>query len=211
MTKKDLQKEVKPFQYIWSDQHWGHKRILEYSKRPFKDLEDMTEQLIANYNSVVGPNDTCLWLGDCFFCGTEKAKEIMGRLQGKKILVVGNHDRNKSQMLKLGFDFVVDEMVLGLRGSRARFSHFPYWPKWYEVLYLKYKKLYSTLRYKDRRPPRVKGEILVHGHTHSDKLVNYKNKTICVCVEATEYKPLPIEKLEQAIDKIRQYHKKGSK
>lgn len=79
---------------IWftSDTHYGHKNILEYEPiaRPFKTIEEMNEQLISNYNSIVGDGDTVFHVGDFAFGKHNIA--IAERLKGKKKLILGNHD-----------------------------------------------------------------------------------------------------------------------
>jgi len=78
--------------WFTSDHHFGHKNILEYEKeaRPFATIEEMHETLIERWNSVVNPNDIVYHLGD--FCFGKKNLIIAKRLNGKKKLVMGNHD-----------------------------------------------------------------------------------------------------------------------
>lgn len=75
-----------------SDTHFGHKNILEFEKeaRPFSCIEEMHEVMIDRWNSVVGREDTVYHLGDFAF-GRHNIK-IAGRLNGRKKLVMGNHD-----------------------------------------------------------------------------------------------------------------------
>lgn len=79
---------------IWfiSDTHFGHQNILEYEPeaRPFSCLEKMHEAMIERWNSVVLPNDTVYHLGDFAFGRHNIAKARL--LNGKKRLVMGNHD-----------------------------------------------------------------------------------------------------------------------
>lgn len=89
-----------------SDTHFGHFNIVEYCNRPFKTLEEMDSTLIRKWNSRVKPGDQVFHLGDfCFkntFGGkngegsTNKAEFYEKQLNGKIILVCGNHDHNNS-------------------------------------------------------------------------------------------------------------------
>lgn len=78
--------------YVTSDLHFGHKNIIKFENRPYKDVEEMTEGLINNWNSVVTANDLVYILGDFSFMGKRKTEEVLKRLRGKKILIKGNHD-----------------------------------------------------------------------------------------------------------------------
>jgi calcineurin-like phosphoesterase family protein len=78
--------------YFTSDTHFGHKNILEYEKeaRPFDTVEEMNEQLIANWNDTVNQKDIVFHLGDFAFGAINVP--IADRLNGNKRLVMGNHD-----------------------------------------------------------------------------------------------------------------------
>lgn len=78
--------------WFTSDTHFGHKNILQYEKeaRPFSSVEEMNEVLIERWNSVVRNKDTVYHLGD--FCFGRQNLAIAERLNGKKHLVLGNHD-----------------------------------------------------------------------------------------------------------------------
>lgn len=112
--------------FVWSDPHFGHANVIKYSERPFADVTEMNETLIDNYNTAVGASGVCLWLGDCFLSSFEAAITIMQRLKGRKILVLGNHDRSAGQMSALGFDIVVSTLTLRLGDHKVRAAHLPY-------------------------------------------------------------------------------------
>lgn len=78
--------------FFTSDTHFGHKNILEYEKdaRPFNSVEEMNEQLISNWNSTVSPKDIIFHLGD--FAFGRNNVDIAARLNGRKRLILGNHD-----------------------------------------------------------------------------------------------------------------------
>jgi calcineurin-like phosphoesterase family protein len=78
--------------WFTSDTHFGHKNILEYEKesRPFKTLEEMHDVLINNWNNTVGKNDIVYHLGDFAFGRGNIG--IASKLNGRKKLIMGNHD-----------------------------------------------------------------------------------------------------------------------
>ncbi len=43
--------------YFLADTHFRHENIIKYTKRPFSSVIHMDKILIANWNSVVGPDD----------------------------------------------------------------------------------------------------------------------------------------------------------
>ena len=75
--------------FFTADQHFGHTNIIEYCKRPFKDVNEMDEMLIKFWNDVVKPTDTVFVLGDFAFKHHEKYK---ARLNGMIFLMDGSHD-----------------------------------------------------------------------------------------------------------------------
>lgn len=79
--------------YFISDLHFGHKNIIEYEKRPFRSIEHMNDELVKRWNKVVTNEDTVFCLGDVSFCGAELTRNYVSALNGKKILIMGNHDR----------------------------------------------------------------------------------------------------------------------
>src|SRR5258708_2547100 len=80
--------------FYTSDSHFDHQRIIEYSLRPFEDVEEMNECLIDMWNEVVKPSDHVWHLGDLTMhrkIHTIKYR-ILDRLNGHKRLILGNHD-----------------------------------------------------------------------------------------------------------------------
>jgi calcineurin-like phosphoesterase family protein len=72
-----------------SDLHFGHAKIIELAHRPFSNVEEMNEQMVLRWNSVVGDNDEVFFGGDFMFT---KKDEWFNRLNGIKHLIKGNHD-----------------------------------------------------------------------------------------------------------------------
>jgi calcineurin-like phosphoesterase family protein len=82
--------------WITSDLHFGHANIQKFcpvTRGRFKDIEDMREQMITEWNAQVGQDDETFILGDFAFLPSKDAIAILRRLNGTKILIEGNHDR----------------------------------------------------------------------------------------------------------------------
>lgn len=189
------------FDAYWSDPHFNHYNVINYSRRPFQTLEEMNRELIRRYNQIVRPSDTCLWVGDCFFGPAEAAAEIMSQLNGRKALVRGNHDGPASRMAKLGFDLVVDRMTLNLAGHLVRVSHRPY-------AGMKSLEPRDTSKTTDQDDTAViwqrngSKELLIHGHTHSTR--RREGMAIHVGVDAWDYAPATHEEIVALIREAQQ-------
>ena len=115
---------------IWftSDLHFLHKNIINYCNRPFKDVNDMADNIIKNWNSIVNENDTVFILGDVGLGSLTKLVEYIKRLNGKKILIPGNHDRgylSKQAFIEL-FDDIIPQVYIKIDKYNIYLSHFPF-------------------------------------------------------------------------------------
>ena len=168
--------------FFISDLHLFHKNIIKYQNRPFRDVQDMTEQLIHNWNSVVSDDDQIIFLGD-FICGIHNAKEVSEHiyecLNGIKFFIRGNHD---------------DEHKIS--------KNLPWCHNDHDLHFVKYKEYDLILRHRPfekKHLHRVDKSILIHGHTHHTQMVSYINnyKMINVSCEAINYKPISFEDVLQ--------------
>ena len=112
--------------FYTSDIHFGHANVIKYSKRPFDSVEEMNEALIKIWNSKVSDLDTVYILGD-MFNKIDKSPEIyLKRLNGKKILIKGNHeDWLKDKNLEKYFDGIYDYLEIKDAGRDVVLFHFP--------------------------------------------------------------------------------------
>lgn len=92
-----------------ADTHFNHDNIKTYCDRPI----NFTELTIKNWNERVNEKDTVIHLGDFGIGPIQGIIEILKRLKGRKILIRGNHDRQKSCIwwMNNGFDFACDAMM----------------------------------------------------------------------------------------------------
>jgi calcineurin-like phosphoesterase family protein len=82
-----------PTTFFTADTHFGHANIIRYCNRPFDSPSHMDDVLIANWNSVVGPEDEVYHLGDFALCNLEPCERVLDRLNGKIYLIRGNHEK----------------------------------------------------------------------------------------------------------------------
>lgn len=108
--------------YCTADWHVGHENSIRFDHRPFRDLKHMHEVLINNYNSTVPKDGLCYFLGDTGF--RDVARDIIPKLNGRKVCVLGNHDK-KSKMYEAGFDIVVNGLMITLGKSIVTMTHCP--------------------------------------------------------------------------------------
>lgn len=75
-----------------SDLHFNHFNVIDFDKRPFKTLQEMNDTLVEKWNKRVKNNDTVYILGDLLWDSSPESLKILKSLNGKKILIIGNHD-----------------------------------------------------------------------------------------------------------------------
>jgi calcineurin-like phosphoesterase family protein len=92
---------LKPDEYISADLHLGHANLIKYGARDFKDCNEMDRVIIDNWNSVINRNTAVYILGDLVICNKRQAARYLKQLNGRKRLVIGNHDSViKGELLK---------------------------------------------------------------------------------------------------------------
>jgi calcineurin-like phosphoesterase family protein len=159
--------------FFTSDTHYGHKNIIEYSNRPFTDVEDMNESLIENWNSVVKPGDRVYHLGDFSWCDP---KPIFDRLNGQKYLILGNHDDLK-QHEKCGWTWIKNAFDLKHDGETI-------------ILYHYGQRVWNKMHY---------NSWMLYGHSHG-KLPPY-GKSFDVGVDCWNYFPISFEQVRETMSK----------
>jgi calcineurin-like phosphoesterase family protein len=166
-----------PNTFLISDTHFGQEGICQFlnwdgSKvRPWDTAAEMDEAMVERWNATVGPGDKVYHLGDVAIA--RKSLAIMARLNGKKVLIRGNHD-----IFKLN-DYLPH--FYDIRGSHKLgnliLSHIPVHPD------------AITNRW-------CQGNV--HGHTHANLVMagdqpdpRYFN----VCAERIHYTPMALDDL----------------
>jgi calcineurin-like phosphoesterase family protein len=160
--------------FVVSDTHFNHANILTftddagaYFRGQFKDASHMNEHMIECWNSVVGPQDIVYHLGDVYFGSPAPIGAMLRRLQGRKRLILGNHDNGKCKVLQEHFQKIT---------SSRQFRE-------YEMI----------LTHRPTIIPGGKWTINVHGHIHQN--LSPTPKHVNVSVEAIDYTPRDIEEI----------------
>ena len=153
--------------FVISDTHFSHENIIKYCGRPFANAAEMDEVLVENWNATVKPGDHVYHLGDVAL--RKQQLGIVKRLNGKRRLVLGNHDIFEAKDYLAVFEKVMAIRVL----DGIIFTHIPIHPE-------------SMGRFRAN----------IHGHLHEK---TYPFPYLNVSVERTGYRPVALETLKQQI------------
>ena len=164
---------------IWviSDTHFNHQNIIHFCKRPYETAKEMNEKLVENWNSVVKPGDKVYHLGDVYMGGgfaREDTMALLKSLNGKKRLVLGNHDNGKDQILQSCFEKI--DMWRMFPEFGLHLTHVPV-----------HESTLGEGRFMEKK------FLNVHGHIHDNESPSQHHQ--CVCVEHINYTPINIEEL----------------
>lgn len=113
--------------YYIADTHFGHKNCIKFDNRPFATIEEMDETMIANWNAVVRASDDVYIIGDFCYRASKSPLWYLRRLNGRKHLIIGNHDRHLLDDEEAMKEFVsVDKMTYVKDGEYTiTLCHFP--------------------------------------------------------------------------------------
>lgn len=173
--------------FVISDQHFGHENILKFTStdgsqvRPgFSNVLQMNNYMIWQHNLVVSPEDKVYFLGDVAF-NKKVFHEVMPRLNGKKSLILGNHDHFNMDDYYKYFDNIYSARYIKYSDTlRFVLCHYPMHP---EANYPNY-------------------PICIHGHIHEKDIVNTDpfggekdNMYVNVSVEKINYTPISLDEI----------------
>lgn len=111
--------------WFTSDQHFGHRNICELSRRPFMTMEAMEATLIELFNERVQSDDLVFHLGDFGFYGNAGNARILAAMNGRHVLILGNHDGTLTAARTVGFSEVYYAAAIELDGRRLFLRHIP--------------------------------------------------------------------------------------
>jgi len=145
-----------------------HTNILKWAsiRSAWSTEDEMNKGLIKAWNSVVKPEDTVYNLGDLAFKAGSKTAEInaiLWALNGRHVLIKGNHDDRKKIALFTSIVEFHDELILEIQGVRFLLKHYPYEHAMKESDKTERPDSFTNARYDEKT-----GKLfpLIHGHVH---------------------------------------------
>lgn len=114
--------------YFTSDTHFGHDRDFVWKARGFNSVEEMNEEIVKRFNSIVTAEDDLYILGDVIM-GDPTNIEYVKRLNGKLHIIFGNHDTSTRRKMYAKLDNVVEicgyATVIKYKKQEIYLSHYP--------------------------------------------------------------------------------------
>lgn len=171
--------------FFTADPHLGHKKSLEYCRRPFATVNEMDETLISNWNRKIGHRSVVFVGGDFAFGKPERVAEYAARLNGRKYLVLGNHDhhwasKTKAELVLRQFEGVFDLMHLVVNDNPPQ-----------EIMLGHYAMLtWNKSHY---------GAWQLFGHSHGDLILPFPSRQYDIGVDNCGYAPISYQELKALI------------
>lgn len=152
-----------------ADNHFGHAGILHGLRPGFAGIDEHDAMLVEAWNATVQPGDTVYHLGDFALSTPEYAAKIFRRLNGRKILVSGNHDRKNRRLPWAEQHDGIREV--SVEGRHLVLCHYPMrsWPRAF------------------------KGSLHLFGHTHG--LLPGTTQSQDVGVDVWSYRPVTLDQI----------------
>ena len=155
--------------FFIADTHFGDDSIRRYENRPFENVAEMDKALIENWNKTVSKEDTVFFIGDV---GDEN---VLPKLNGKIILIRGNHDLLPAEEYrKLGVSEVYDLPVV----------YKEFWILSHEPMYVNRNAPYAN----------------IFGHIHDNpQYKTVSERSFCVSAERISYTPVSFAEIMRRV------------
>lgn len=162
--------------FFTADNHFGHAGIIKHCNRPWDNVDEMNEGMIDIWNAQVPSGSTVYIIGD--FAYSKHAK-FANRLNGKKILIMGNHDKMSQDAMKA----FTDVHTFGVRrrffGQAVTLCHYNM-------------NVWQNSHY---------GDWQLYGHSHGRIKEEPFRKQMDMGVDVWDFKPVPFEVVKHIMDK----------
>ena len=187
--------------YVTSDLHFNHTNICNLerymldrnSMQNITTVEEYNNMVVRRINEVVDEKDTLYILGDFAFGNFQAMKHWLSKLNGYKILILGNHDKIPDH-LKCYFNHITQ-----IKNITFKKSVYPFLYRDLEVIMCHFPML--SWEHKDKK------SIMLHGHCHGKvDDINTMSKDLRVDVgldaKLANYNLISLEKISNYFEKI---------
>ena len=157
--------------FFTSDTHFTAQRTLELSYRPFRDVQDMDENLISNWNKRVTKNDIIIHLGDF---GNPNVFKYLNCFQ--MYFLPGNYERKIENFSAK--EFFKDDRVVQIEEKMIKVNGTTY--------YICHEPLNNKFN--------PDNKFYLYGHIHRLQMV--KRNGINVGCDANRFTPMSVKELE---------------
>lgn len=150
----------------------------------------MDRVMVERWQTRVAPNDLIYHLGDVGMTKGDYLDKIIAQLPGRKVLILGNHDKSATRMAEMGFDVVAEAMLIVFNGM---------------TLYLNHRPLPVLPNVTDVKHYLNGVDFVLHGHIHNstredrhqgnNELLDIPSFNINLSVEMTNYEPVSLSAL----------------
>lgn len=158
-----------------SDTHFSHTNIIRYTGRPYANVEEMNTHLITNWNQSIDKEDQVFFLGDFGLGDIDHLHAIYSQLNGHKICIRGNHDKNATWLTRIGFNIILESAYIKIGRHLVELIHIP-----------------------SQQPP---PHFQLHGHVHEKRPNKLISNQLNLCVEVWNYKPVAEKTILSHLDK----------
>jgi calcineurin-like phosphoesterase family protein len=161
--------------FFTADTHFNHPEIIRHCGRPFLSIQEMNETIIKNWNLKVGPKDLVYHLGDFCFGNRKDHLNYLSRLNGRVILILGNHD-SVGDPKNYGFSEKHKMLEVKIEKQHITLCHYAM-------------RVWAKSHY---------DAWMLYGHSHN--CLPPEGKTWDVGVDANDFTPLSFEEIKKIME-----------
>lgn len=156
-----MEEEKRQKVYFTGDSHFHHKNILKHCPDRARiggfdidDVEAHDKWLLEKWNNTIGKKDIVYIVGDFAFGSPVHVKKLLSKLNGKKFLILGNHDASSDKTELVNYF----QKVTQIHCPVFKKSNYEWLDEDFQVVLCHYPMV--------TWPSKHYGSVMVHGHCH---------------------------------------------
>lgn len=169
MEKKWEFKLNSPNIWLTADLHFSHQNVIKHCPNraingvfDINDIKAHDEWLIKKWNNTIKKTDIVYIIGDFCFANREETIKLLGKLNGDKHLILGNHDKSSDHL------FNYFKSISQIKEVKFKQQHYPFLKEDFDVIMCHYHMINWNRKHY--------GSVEVCGHSHG-RLDDYNLST----------------------------------